>query len=67
MKADAVWQQGVTGRDQVVVVISNGIDRFHDALRGRIQTAACFSPTTPPPPPVWRPPPVCPPVPLLLA
>ncbi len=37
------WKSGYDGRDQVVVVLDNGVDGRHAFLRGKIVDEACFS------------------------
>jgi len=43
INADALWDEGIDGSNQVIVIIDDGIDSQHDMFAGKILDEACFS------------------------
>ena len=45
INADKLWEQGITGTGQVIVILDDGIDSSHDMFLNNIVEEACFSDT----------------------
>lgn len=45
INADKLWDQGITGKGQVIVILDDGIDSNHDMFKSNLVDEACFSDT----------------------